>query len=273
MEKVQKVERKPLRLEIIRSRLGGSSFARNIVYYDTIDSTNAVAKTLAINGAPDGTVVLAEQQSQGRGRMGRNWLSEGYVNILLSVLIRPRVPAEDAFSLTMAFALAAAYGAESVCNQRVMIKWPNDIYFSGKKLGGILTEVSVSGGSVDYMILGLGLNVNWKPADDVPVLYETTSLLEGSGAWVDREELLIEILKRFDSYYQQGLLADIDGIYEAWNRRSMLFDRIVEIETGDTMIKGRAIRIDRKGALIVLDDSGMEQRILNGDVSVISQAL
>jgi BirA family transcriptional regulator, biotin operon repressor / biotin---[acetyl-CoA-carboxylase] ligase len=266
------VERNPLQPENIRSRLGDSPFGGNIVYYDNIGSTNAVAKTLAVSGAPDGTVVLAEQQGQGRGRMGRSWFSEGYVNVLLSVLIRPRVPTEDAFSLTMAFALAAAYAAESVCNQRVMIKWPNDIYLSGKKLGGILTEVSVSGGSVDYMILGLGLNVNWKPADDVPVLYETTSLLEGSGAWVDRQELLIEILKRFDSYYQQGLLADIDGIYEAWNRQSMLFDRIVEVETGHNMIKGRAIRIDRKGALIVLDDRGREQRILNGDVSVISQA-
>ena len=273
MGKPKKVERHPLQPENIRSRLGDSPFAGNIVYYGNIGSTNAVAKTLAVSGAPDGTVVLAEQQGQGRGRMGRSWFSEGYVNILLSILIRPRVPAEDAFSLTMAFALAAAYAAESACNQRVMIKWPNDIYLSGKKLGGILTEVSVSGGSVDYMILGLGLNVNWKPADDAPVLYETTSLLEGSGAWVDRQELLIEILKRFDSYYQEGLLADIDGIYEAWNRRSMLFDRIVEIETGDTMIKGKAIRIDRKGALIVLDDRGREQRILNGDVSVISQAL
>lgn len=266
------MERNPLQPENISSRLANSPFAGNIVYYDTIESTNAVAKTLAVSGAPDGTVVLAEQQSQGRGRMGRSWFSEGYVNILLSVLIRPRVPAEDAFSLTMAFALAAAYAAESVCNQRVMIKWPNDIYLSGKKLGGILTEVSVSGGSVDYMILGLGLNVNWKPADDVPVLYETTSLLEGSGKWVDRDELLVEILQRFDSYYKEGLLADIDGIYKAWNRRSMLFNSNVEIETGDTRIRGRAIRIDRKGALIVLDDNGIEQRILNGDVSVISQA-
>ncbi|SPD73508.1 Biotin--(acetyl-CoA-carboxylase) ligase [uncultured Desulfobacterium sp.] len=272
MRKPKELERQPLQTDYISSKLGASPFAGNLLWYDTIGSTNAITKSLAANGAPDNTVVVAEQQSQGRGRMGRSWLSEGNVNLLLSVLIRPQVPAEDAFSLTMAFALAVSYAAEAVCDLRVMIKWPNDLYLEGKKLGGILTEFSVSGPFVDYMILGLGLNVNWRPADDVPVLYETTSLLEASGRYVDREWLLIELLKRFDSFYQDGKLSDLNEVYEAWNRRSMLFNNKVEIEMAGERVKGKAIRIDRKGALIVLDDRGVEHRVLNGDVSVINHA-
>ncbi len=256
-----------LNTDKIRRQLGRSPFGKNIVFHKTLGSTNTVAKDLARGGAPEGTIVLTEEQTGGRGRMGRRWLSPGYVNLLFSVLIRPHMKAEDVFSLSMAFALAASEAVEKISRLRPMIKWPNDIYLSGKKLGGMLTEFSVFGSYTEYIIVGLGLNVNWNPGDEETLLYEATSILAEFGH-IERESLLVALLMRFEEYYRNISMGKLDDIYEAWNKRSLLLKKMVDIQTPEGMVTGTAIRIDRTGALIIMDDRGKEKRILNGDVSV-----
>jgi len=262
-------------LDILNNRLEQSFFGANIILYETVNSTNSAAKELGGTGAPEGTVVLAEEQTAGRGRMGRLWLSPGYANLLFSLLLRPKMEADQVFILTMVFALATSEAVEEISDISAMIKWPNDIYVAGKKLAGMLTEFSVKGKMVEYVVLGLGLNVNWHPADvadagkgEKSILYPATSILKETGRRISRADLLVRILKRFESYYREVMDGSVGQFYERWNQRSVLLDKRVEIETVDGRVSGTALRIDGKGSLIILDDKGNEKRILNGDVSV-----
>jgi BirA family biotin operon repressor/biotin-[acetyl-CoA-carboxylase] ligase len=149
-----------------------------------------------------------------------------------------------------------------------MIKWPNDIYANGKKLGGMLSEFSAKGRSLDYVVLGLGLNVNWKPSKEKVGRYPTTSILCETGRKIPREDLLVHILKRFESHYMDVQAGNFDRYYEKWNEQSMLLGRRVELKTSGGQICGKAIRTERNGALIVLDDQGQERKIVSGDVTV-----
>ena len=257
-----------LQPNIIRNKLSRSIFAPNIVFHETVDSTNTLLKGLAARGAAEGTIVIAEEQTAGRGRMGRAWLSPGHSNLYVSLLLRPFVQPDQVFVLTMVMALATIDGVEKVSGLGPMIKWPNDLYVDGRKLGGILTELSVKDRAVEYVVLGLGLNVNWKPGEERGIIYPATSVLKETGRKISRNGLLVEILISFEDYYGRVLGGNIAEIYDKWNERSMLLGKPVEIKTTDGSLFGRALRIDRKGALVIEDDNGKEQTILNGDVSV-----
>jgi BirA family transcriptional regulator, biotin operon repressor / biotin---[acetyl-CoA-carboxylase] ligase len=259
--------RSALEPKALKRRLGASIFAANMVFRESVDSTNTLAKHLARDGAPEGTLVLAESQSGGKGRLDRNWLSPGFCNLYLSLIMRPSMAPGEVFVLTMILALSAVKGVEAVTGLGPGIKWPNDLYLAHRKFGGILTEFSVSGGTVEYVVLGLGLNVNWNPEDD-QVSYACTSLMTEAGEGISRDRLLVEILSRFERYYGEVLSGKVDGFYEQWNRRSLLMGRHVEVQAGDGVFSGRVLRIDRGGALIIKDENDREQRVLSGDVSV-----
>ncbi len=253
---------------IIRKKLSQSIFATNIVFHETVDSTNTLAKDMAARGSDEGTIVIAEEQTEGRGRMGRAWLSPGHSNLYLSLLLRPSMLPDQIFVLTMVMALATINGLEAVSGLVPKIKWPNDLYVGGRKLGGILTEFCVRDRAVEYVVLGLGLNVNWNPGEEQGVIYSTTSVLKETGRKISRNSLLVAILMAFEDYYGHVLDGDIAAFYDKWNERSMLLGKPVEIKTTDGSLFGIALRIDRKGALIIEDGDGREQAILSGDVSV-----
>lgn len=253
---------------MIQSGLKDTVFARNIVFRQVVDSTNTLAKTLAAEGSDEGTLVLAEEQTAGRGRMGRQWLSPAYHNLMVSILLRPEIPANHVFVLTMILALAVSEGVEDMVGLKPFVKWPNDLYVGGEKIAGILTEFATRDKRVEYVILGMGLNVNWSPGNEAIGLYPTTSIMAQAGAWVSRGDLLVRILRVFHGYYEKFRGGDVEDIYRRWNSRSLLKDKDVEILSGDATIRGRAKRIDRDGALII-DCSGEERRIVSGDVSVI----
>lgn len=257
-----------LRLDLLQRRLAQSLFAKNIIYHETLKSTNSLAKDLAAQAAPEGTIVLAEEQTAGRGRMGRHWLSPRYSNLLFSILLRPPMQPEAVFVLTLVLALATIDGVEAVGGLSAAIKWPNDLYVNEKKLGGILTEFSVKSQLVEYVVLGLGLNVNWNPDDKASVLYSATSIRAETGVKISRTDVLVEILKRFEAYYGEVASGELDKFYERWNQRSMILGNQVEIQTPEGRIQGKATRIDYSGALIIRDEHGQEQRVLCGDVSV-----
>ncbi|UCF57322.1 MAG: biotin--[acetyl-CoA-carboxylase] ligase [Deltaproteobacteria bacterium] len=257
-----------LQPDTILKKLGPSLFAKNFVFHRSLHSTNTVAKELASQGAPEGTIVLAEEQRAGRGRMDRRWLSQGYLNLLFSILLRPPMPPDQVFVLTMILALATIKGVGEISGLKPMIKWPNDLYVHPKKLGGILTEFSAKGKGVEYVVLGLGLNVNWSPDDDEEISNPTTSILAETGLKVSRNDLLIGILKPFETYYRKVLAGEIEDFCKRWNEYSILIGNDVEIESGEETVRGKVLRIDRDGALIIKDDEGKEQKIVSGDVSI-----
>jgi len=260
--------RDPLSPETIISRLGDSLFSKNMVFRETVNSTNVLAKELALTGAPDGTIVLAEEQTAGKGRMGRSWLSPGYKDILCSLLLRPALPVNQVFVLTMILAVAVIDGIRARTSLHMMIKWPNDLYIDRKKLGGILTEFSQKHGLVEHVILGLGLNVNWMPEEEEGLLNPATSILKETGRVVSRNELVAEILTRFDEYYRDVLTGRIEYVYERWNALSLVLGQEVYIQSQGEEVEGTALRIDQEGAMIIRRTDGREQRILSGDVSL-----
>lgn len=248
--------------------LGRSVFSRNLIFHKTIDSTNTQAKEMARKGAPHGTLVLAEEQTAGKGRLDRKWLSPGHENLLFTILLRPSLNADNIFPLTMILAVSAIDAIKEIAGVDVLIKWPNDLYVNGKKLAGILTEFSIKDGAVEYVIIGLGVNVNWMPGRGDGILYAATSILAESGSRVSRDDLLTGILKRFEAGYEEVLSGKIEGLHSRWNELSIVTGRDVEIISIDEVIRGKAIAIDREGALILKNSMGHETRILSGDVSL-----
>jgi len=257
-----------LQPDLLRQMLKGTLFDGKIFYYESIGSTNTRAKEIGKAGGEEGTVVVAEEQTEGRGRLGRQWLSPPGANLLFSVMLRPALRADELFVLTVSLALAAAESIEAGSGVGCQIKWPNDLYVGRKKLGGILTEFVANGKDVESVVVGLGVNVNWRPQDDPGEGYQATSLLEETGKQVRREWLLVDLLNRFENYYERISRKETREIFEMWNNRSLLFGRWVEIRTGRGRVCGIAKGIDETGALVVIDDQGEENRVLSGDVSV-----
>jgi BirA family biotin operon repressor/biotin-[acetyl-CoA-carboxylase] ligase len=212
--------------------------------------------------------VIAEEQTAGRGRMGRQWLSPKHANLLFSVLLRPVLPADRVFVLTMVFGLAGAEGIAALSGVDPTIKWPNDLYVGRKKIGGILTEFSAVAGDVGQVVLGMGLNVNWSPRPDGSRGYLSTSIWAESGRSVSREDLVVEILTRLEAYYGSVLSGDTVPMKRRWNMRSMLLGRWVAVDTGRETLRGKARGIDEKGALILEEADGKERQVINGDVSL-----
>ena len=258
----------PLDRDIIINGLGRSIFSKNFIFHPIINSTNAHVKELALKGAPEGTLVLAEEQTGGRGRMDRKWLSAGQENILFTILLRPPLDADGIFLLTMILALSTIDAIKETTGLDVLIKWPNDLYINNKKTGGILTEFSLKHRIAEYVILGLGLNANWMPGESDGILYPATSILAESGIRISRNELLIDILKRFEMYYKKALSGKTDELHSRWNRLSLVIGKNVEIIYQDERITGMVIDIERNGTLILKDKMGGEMRILSGDVSL-----
>jgi BirA family biotin operon repressor/biotin-[acetyl-CoA-carboxylase] ligase len=200
--------------------------------------------------------------------MDRKWVSPGYVNLMFSGIFRPEVDPERVFDLTVILSLAALEAIKTISGCQPMIKWPNDLYLGDKKLAGILSEVSIGKEGLDYVVLGMGINVNWHPEGNDPDMRPSTSLKAETGRKVNRNVLLAEILKNLDSFYKRVLLGDITDYYRKWNDYSMILGREIEIVTHTGNQRGTALRINQKGALIIRDDQGQEKTILAGDVSV-----
>ena len=258
-----------LNLDLIRRGLGPSLFADNIVYHRVLGSTNTLAKELALKGAPEGTMVLTEEQTAGRGRRGRSWLAPSKSNLLFSVLLRPALSPNRVFSLTMVLALASLEAIKEETGLLCMIKWPNDVYVGSRKLAGILTEFAAKERQVDWVVLGLGLNVNWCPQEEEEVSrFEATSIFAETQEKVSRNRLLVQILKRFESHHERLLSGGGDDLYRKWNDASLVLGKEVVIDSQERRTRGKAIRIDQNGALILEDERGKLHVITHGDVSL-----
>jgi BirA family biotin operon repressor/biotin-[acetyl-CoA-carboxylase] ligase len=252
----------------IKELLGKSLFSDSIIIHQSLPSTNNTAKALYAKGAAHGTVVMAEEQTAGRGRMERKWFSPPGKNILVSILLKPDMKPENVYTLTLALAVSGIDAIKAICNISAMIKWPNDIYLNNKKLAGILTEFSIRGNSPAYVILGMGMNVNWCPDEESGLLFKSTSLITEAGAPVSRNRLVAEILKRFECLYNDIVNERMEALIIRCNGLSLLTGKIVSVDTGDEIISGKAIGIDHDGGLFVEEQNGNIKKILNGDVSI-----
>jgi BirA family transcriptional regulator, biotin operon repressor / biotin---[acetyl-CoA-carboxylase] ligase len=258
----------PIDPATLKASLGNSLFSTHILHLESIDSTNRLLRELALKGGPEGTLVLAEEQTAGRGRRGRIWTSPAGSNLLFSILLRPSMDPEKVFTLTMALALAIVHALRRVTGLSALIKWPNDLYVRGNKLAGILTEFGMKDKILDYVVLGMGMNVNWHPPGEQGIRHSATSLLAETGRRFSRNELLLEILRDLEGSYERVLKGEIEALYGQWNELSLILGRQVTIESDTEVIEGKAQRIDEQGALILEEAGGSERRVLCGDVSL-----
>ena len=240
----------------------------NIHHFDTIDSTNTRAKETAAAGAPHGTVLIADSQTGGRGRMGRSFHSPAGSGIYLSVILRPNCPATKLMHLTCAVAVAAADGVEAAAGLRPGIKWTNDLVVGQKKLGGILTELSVNqAGIVEYAVVGIGINCG-QTAGDFPVDIENiaTSLRLCTGKRIDRAQVTGQILLALDKIFSQ--LQDAAAILARYRKDCMTIGREISLVRGDEIRHGKALDVDIQGALVVEFPDGHIENVASGEVSV-----
>jgi BirA family biotin operon repressor/biotin-[acetyl-CoA-carboxylase] ligase len=240
----------PELLALLRS---GGSWA-DVVCLDATDSTNARAAALAEEGAPHGTVVVADSQTAGRGRLGRKWVSPPGCNIHVSLLLRPGIPNAEAprLSLVAGVALADAVEAAGV---PCALKWPNDLYLAGRKTGGILAEMASNPDRVRYVVVGAGVNVNLEQ-DDLPgeLAGKATSLRIHAGRTFPRAALLARFLDAFAARYGDFLAGGFPAVHPDWQRRDFLRDRRVRIRRPEGEGWGVARGVDADGALLFLPD-------------------
>lgn len=238
-------------------------------YYDTISSTNDVLKEMAAQGAPHGTVLIAGQQTGGRGRLGRTFLSPADVGIYMSVLLRPNCAPDQLMHLTCAAALATCKAMEDAAGIHPGIKWTNDIVCSGRKLSGILTELGFGASqTVDYAVIGIGINC-CQSVEDFPeeIRSFAGSLEMVSGKAVDRAVVAAAMINAFEKM-DRKLLSDRESILRDYRANCITLGQYVSVVRGDSVRHGTALDVDAEGGLIVAFDDGVTQTVSSGEVSV-----
>jgi BirA family biotin operon repressor/biotin-[acetyl-CoA-carboxylase] ligase len=239
-------------------------------YFRQTDSTNLRAKELAAQGAPEGTLIVAEQQTQGRGRRQRTWFSPSRQGIYASLILRPSIAPTETPRMTLLAAVAVADTLLALTPLEAKIKWPNDILVRGRKIAGILTEISTGMDVVDYMVVGLGLNVNI-PTDDFPdeIRTQATSILTETAAPFSRPPLLRRYLEQFEYYYNIFNAEGFDPVLQRWRALTDMLGRRVRVDMIGTQCVGEVSDFDQEGFLILRDESGRSVRIFSGDVTFL----
>ena len=240
----------------------------DIYIYKTTSSTNEVAKKLALSGAKHGTVVISEEQTQGKGRMGRSFYSPANTGIYMSIILRPTLTAMDSVLITTSSSVAICDAIHKVTGIECQIKWINDIYINNKKIGGILTEASTNfeSGTIDYLILGLGINFN-NPKDNFPddLKEIADSLYNGNSNGINRNILCAEILNNILSIIPK--IKDYNFISE-YKKRSIILNQEIMYTSGGIYSKGRAIDINNDGSLVIIHDDGSIKILNSGEISI-----
>jgi BirA family biotin operon repressor/biotin-[acetyl-CoA-carboxylase] ligase len=262
----------PLLPEEIQKELETKRLGKKIHYLAEIDSTNSYGRQRAQEGGMEGEVFIAECQTQGRGRMGRSWVSPPYLNLHLSVILRPTLPPIHAPQITLMSAVALAETVQSFIPFSPEIKWPNDILANRKKLAGTLTESACDGGKILFVVLGIGVNLNF-PFELMPeaIREKATSIMILNQKPVDRNAFTRRLIQNLDQCYGDLEERGFPYISRRWEGFFQLKGKKVKVEGIGRSILGKAIGIDRDGALLVQEDGGALQRIIAGDVSPMEQ--
>jgi len=238
---------------------------RKVYSYENIDSTNDTAYELAEEGAKEGTVIVAEQQRKGKGRIGRKWTSPKG-GIYISLILRPKLMPTEVSKLTLIAAVSVAQAIRGTTGLRCLIKWPNDILIGRNKLCGILTELKAEQDATSFIVLGIGVNVNTK-ASLLPK--NATSICRELGREISKIDLTRLILEELENHYFVFRQGSFKAVIDEWKNLSAIFGRRVKVTAKTQTVEGQAIDIDEEGALIVRLDNGLHERILAGDVILV----
>lgn len=264
------MEREQLSTDRIRAYLRQvNTVGSRLDCFASIDSTNAYLKRIAADGAPDGTVAVAAEQTAGRGRRGRSFQSAAGKGVYLSVLLRPRFSAEELMPLTGLCAVAMCDAVERVCAVRPQIKWTNDLILNGKKLCGILTELGVECGALSYVIVGIGINVSQRTEDfEGEVADIATSLERELGTPVSKNELAAAMIEELDALYRSLQNGETAPYLARYRRDCVTIGKEVQLLWQDAQEKVRALDVDDQFGLVVRRENGAVETIRTGEVSV-----
>jgi biotin-[acetyl-CoA-carboxylase] ligase BirA-like protein len=254
--------------ECLHTRILGQA----ALYFRTLTSTNDIAKQLAIRGTKEGTIVLAENQSNGKGRLGRKWVSpEG--GLWFSMILRPKVKPKHALKLTLLGSVAVVKTVNKLYGLRAEIKWPNDVLINQKKVCGILTESGIKGKNLNFAVLGFGINANLDlEAFPQHLRGSATTLKAQLRKDISRGILLCRLLENVEAYYDLFRNKKFETILGDWRRLSGFLGSYVEILDDQQKIEGRALDLDSDGALIVRLKDQSIRKVISGDVARIVQA-
>ncbi|MBA4396024.1 MAG: biotin--[acetyl-CoA-carboxylase] ligase [Syntrophus sp. (in: bacteria)] len=256
--------------ETLSAHLKRNPFIAEAHYFETVGSTNTIACHLALAGAREGEVVVADAQTKGRGRLDRVWQSPPGINLYTSLILRPRIEPAMAPQITLMAGVAVAELFSDCCPGGVTIKWPNDVLIGGRKACGILTEMKAAAGSLDFIILGIGLNINMDREDFDPSLRETaTSLKIQTGKTLHRLDMISKLFDLIEKWYKVFLDAGFPGLREAWLRYADILGKRINVVYKDESQTGIVTGIDDDGTILMQREDGVAERVIAGDVHIL----
>jgi BirA family biotin operon repressor/biotin-[acetyl-CoA-carboxylase] ligase len=249
-------------LEVGR-HLNTKFIGKKISYFDTLISTMEIAERLGLDGSVEGTLILTESQSKGKGRLGRDWFSPKHKGIYASLILRPKILPNFTPILTLLTAVSICEAIKEAVGLDVQIKWPNDIIMHNKKLGGILTELNAEMDETRFVVIGFGLNVN---NDKKSLVSGATSLKELKREDISRISLLQEVLRKIEANYLLFQKSGSEPIIEKWRNYAITLGKRVRIISHKQHFEGEAVDIDTDGGLLVRRDSGLTEKVMSGDI-------
>ncbi len=253
-------------------RLQGRAMDWRVRFFPTVDSTNRLALRLAREGAPEGTIVIADEQTRGRGRLQRVWQSPPDRNLYASLVLRPAVEPASASLITLTAGVAAAEAIAGLCPRGVGLKWPNDVLVGGRKVCGILTEIKTAGRAVDAVVVGIGLNVNMAAEEFAPEhRASATSLREETGRWISREEAAFRLCDSWERWYGIFLAKGFAPVRVQWLAYSAMAGARVKVRFQGEVREGAVAGIDHDGALLLEDEAGAVLKVIAGDATIVKE--
>ncbi len=251
----------------LRKGLRTRTFGNKIYTFESIDSTNSCAKAVAACGALEGTIVVAEEQTAGRGRLGRVWKSNANENLMFSIVLRPNIDPESINLLPLYVAVALSEGIEHLTGMKAECKWPNDLLINKKKVCGILIEASIRQNTVEHVVIGIGLNVNQTRFDE-SLRAKATSLKLEVGSDIDRNELFREIVACLETEYLQIASHGIHTVLPHWLSRTSMINKMISVSQKGSVFTGVVKGLSNDGGLVV-QTSGIEKTLFSGDVTIL----
>ena len=260
-------------LEVLEKRLAGKLIGRPLYYYHEIGSTNDEAFRLGIAGAPEGTVVIADSQTRGKGRLQRVWHSPSGSNIYTTILLRPNIAPDQAPLISIAVGVAVAEILSQYCPGQVELKWPNDVLLNKKKVSGILAHMKTSADCIDFVALGIGINVNIGYNQLPPDIQSiATSLAIETGRELDRIELIISLYENIAKWYKELTQRGFDAIKEKWLNLAPMISHNVQVMFQDEVVSGKALGLDDDGSLIILTVNNETVKVSAGDATILKES-
>lgn len=254
--------------EDLKEKLKDYKLGDDIHYFESIGSTNNYAKKIALDGCKEGTIVITDQQTEGKGRLGRTWISKPKTSVLMSMVLRPNIHPTEASKITQIAAAAISVALNKMIDAEVKIKWPNDVIINKKKISGILTEMSAELDYINYVIVGMGINVNVEEFQE-DIAHIASSIKNETGVELSRSDLVVNIIKEFENLYNDFVATGkLDKTINICKENSITVGARVRIQSRSESYEAEAIDLNSDGELIIKKDNGEIINIVSGEVSV-----